>query len=194
MRQYPMSLSAGVKVITGLVVVLLCSVPLLVWGFFPGIAIGGPRGPAGPGVQLATRLGTLLAPVVALACWALSPRAVELEGGELKVLRRAWPAAAYRLSELERVEVLPPGWLSGALRTFGNGGLFGYYGWFYKKGAFRLYATRSDRLVEAVIGGRRVVFSPDDPERLVDAILAAAPRARRAQVGEAGAASATRTS
>ncbi len=194
MRQFPMSLSAGVKVISGLVVVLLCAIPLLVWGFFPGIAIGGPGGPAGAGVQLATRLGTLLAPLIAVACFALSPRAVEIEGGELKVLRRAWPAAAYRLSEIERVGILPPGWLSGALRTFGNGGLFGYYGWFYKKGAFRLFATRSDRLVETVIGGRRVVFSPDDPSRLVEAILAAAPRARRAQGAEAGAASATRTS
>jgi hypothetical protein len=194
MRQYPMSLSAGVKVITGLVVVLLCAIPLLVWGFFPGIAIGTASGRSGPGVQLATRLGTLVAPLLALACWALSPRAVEVEGGELKVLRRAWPAAAYRLSDVERVEVLPPRWLSGALRTFGNGGLFGYYGWFYKKGAFRLFATRTDRLVEAVIGGKRVVFSPDDPAQLVEAVLAAAPRARRAQGGDAGAASATRTS
>jgi hypothetical protein len=194
MREFPMSLSTGVKAITGLLVVLLLAVPLLVWGFLPGIAIGGPRGPAGPGIQLATRLGTLLAPLLALACWALSPRAVELEGGELKVLRRAWPAAAYRLSEVEQVGLLPPGWLSGALRTFGNGGLFGYYGWFYKKGAFRLFATRSDRLVEARIGGKRVVFTPDDPARLVEAVLAAAPRARRAQAGDGGAASATRTS
>jgi len=194
MRQFSMSLSAGVKVVTGLVVVLLCAVPLLVWGFLPGVVVGGPRGPAGPWVQWVAQLGVLLAPLIAVASWAMAPRAVEIEGGELKVLRRAWQAAAYRLTEIDRVAVLPKGWLAGAIRTFGNGGLFGYYGWFYKKGAFRLYATRSDRLVEAVIGGRRVVFSPDDPERLVDAILAAAPRARRAQAGEAGAASATRTS
>jgi hypothetical protein len=194
MRQFPMSLSAGVKLVSGLVLVLLVAVPLLVWGFLPGLAVGGPRGPASPWVQIATRLGTLLAPLVAVASWAMAPRAVEIEGGELKVLRRAWPAAAYRLSEIEQVTLLPRGWLSGALRTFGNGGLFGYYGWFYKKGAFRLFATRTDRLVEAVIGGRRVVLSPDDPERLVDAILAAAPRTRRAQAGDAGASSATRTS
>jgi hypothetical protein len=194
MRQFPMSLSAGVKVISTLVVVLLLAVPLLVWGFLPGIAEGGPRGPAGPWVQLATQIGVLVAPLVAVLSWAMAPRAVEIEGGELKVLRRAWPAATYRLPEIEQVAILPTGWLARALRIFGNGGLFGYYGWFYKKGAFRLFATRSDRLVEAVIGGRRVVFSPDEPARLVDAILAAAPRARRAQAGEAGAASATRTS
>jgi hypothetical protein len=196
MRQFPMSLSAGVKVLSTLVSVLLVAVPLLIWGFLPGIAVGGSRGPAAPWVQLATRLGVLLAPLVAVASWAMAPRGVEIEGGELKVLRRAWPAAAYRLAEVEQVTLLPRGWLAGAIRTFGNGGLFGYYGWFYryKNGAFRLFATRSDRLVEAVIGGRRVVFSPDEPARLVDAILAAAPRARRGQVPDAGAASATRTS
>ena len=60
------------------------------------------------------------------------------------------------------------------------GGLFGYYGWFYRKGPFRLYATRRDRLVEVVVRGGRIVVSPDDPARFVDALLRAAPRAVRA--------------
>jgi hypothetical protein len=51
MRQYPMTLSAGVKLVTGLVVLLLCATPVVVWSLSPGILIGGPRGPAGPVVQ-----------------------------------------------------------------------------------------------------------------------------------------------
>jgi len=172
MRQYPMTLSAGVKLVTGLVVLLLCATPVVVWSLSPGILIGGPRGPAGPVVQGAARWGTLLAPLIALACWAFSPRGIEIEG----------------------VSVLPSGSLRGAVRTFGVGGLFGHYGWFYRKGAFRLYATRTDRLVEVVIEGRRIVVSPDEPQRFVDGLLASAPRARLRQPGAAGAASATRTS
>ena len=128
MRQYPMTLSAGVKLVTGLVVLLLCATPVVVWSLSPGILIGGPRGPAGPVVQ------------------------------------------------------------------GGVGGIFGHSGWFYRKGAFRLYATRTDRLVEVVVDGRRIVVSPDEPQRFVDGLLASAPRARLRQPGAAGAASATRTS
>jgi hypothetical protein len=94
---------------------------------------------------------------------------------------------------VDSASVLPPRYLFGALRTFGNGGLFGYYGWFYKKGAFRLYATRRDRLVEVVIDGKRVVVSPDEPARFLDGLLASAPRTRSDQA-PVGAASASRTS
>jgi hypothetical protein len=193
MRRFSMSLSGGVKALTWVVVLLAGVVPLLVWSLVPGGPIGGPRGPGGPGVG-AARWASLLLPLVTAGSWALAPFGLEIEGGELRILRRAWRSAAYPLSSVEEVALLPPRALAGAVRTFGNGGLFGYYGWFYKKGAFRLVATRTDRLVEAVIGGKRVVFSPDDPARLVEAVLAAAPRARRAQGGDAGAASATRTS
>ena len=51
MRRYPMSLSAGVKWVTGLVVLLLCATPVVVWRLSPGIRIGGPHGPAGPFAQ-----------------------------------------------------------------------------------------------------------------------------------------------
>jgi hypothetical protein len=93
-------------------------------------------------------------------------------------VRRAWRGAAYPLQDVTEVAVLPRRWLVGAVRTFGNGGLFGWYGWFWKKGPFRLYATRTDRLVEVLVGGRRVVLSPDEPARLVEGLLASAPRAR----------------
>jgi hypothetical protein len=177
MRQYPMTLSAGVKLVTGLVVLLLCATPVVVWWLSAGVLIGGPQGPAGPVVQVTTRWGTLVAPLIALLCWALSPRSLEIEGGELRILRRAWKAAAFPLSRVDGVTVLPEGSLRGAVRTFGNGGVFGYYGWYYKKGAFRLYATRTDRLVQVGIDGKRIVVSPDEPQRFVDGLLSAVPRA-----------------
>jgi hypothetical protein len=177
MRRFSMSLSGGVKALTWVVVLLAGVVPLLVWSLVPGGPIGGPRGPGGPGVGAAR--------------WA----SLEIEGGELRILRRAWRSAAYPLSSVEEVALLPPRALAGAVRTFGNGGLFGYYGWFYRKGAFRLFATRSDRLVEVVAGGKRVVVSPDEPGRFVEGLLATAPRARlRQPAGDPGAASATRRS
>jgi hypothetical protein len=183
MRQFAMSLSGGVRWVTTLVVPLLVALPLLVWGGVPGIRFG-------PGGELAL-WGSLASPVIAVLAWAIAPKGLEIEGGELRVLRRSWPAAVFPLAGVEQVTVLPPGALRFAVRTFGVGGLFGYYGWFYRKGSFRLYATRTDRLVEVVVRGGRIVVSPDDPARFVDALLGAAPRAVRRQPGEAGAASAS---
>jgi hypothetical protein len=194
MRRFSMSLSGGVKTLTWVVVLLAGAVPLLALALVPGGPVGGPRAAGGLGAG-AARWASLLAPLVTACCWALAPTGLEIAGGELRILRRAWRSAAYPLSAVEEVAVLPPGSLAGAVRTFGNGGLFGYYGWFYKKGAFRLYATRSDRLVEIVAGGKRVVVSPDEPARFVEGLLATAPRARPRQPGEdPGAASAMRRS
>jgi len=182
MRQFPMSLSGAVRMATAVAVLLLLGLPALVWGVLPGIRLGSGVDPA--------RWASLLAPVVAFAGWAISPSALEIRGGDLLVLRRAWRSASFPLAGVREVAILPAGALRGAIRTFGVGGLFGYHGWFYKKGPFRLYATRSDRLVEVVIGGRRIVVSPDHPARLVEGLLAAAPRAVLRQPGEPGATSA----
>jgi hypothetical protein len=170
MREFPMSLSGGLKALSALLTLLVVAVPLLVWSVIPGVRLD--AGSAFAGYLV------LFAPLLPLLSWAWSPRAVVLEAGEIRVLRRAWRAAAYPLGEVSEVAVLPPRWLLGAVRTFGNGGFFGYYGWFWRKGgAFRLFATRRDRLVEIVVGGKRVVVSPDEPSRLAEAILASAPRA-----------------
>jgi hypothetical protein len=185
MREYPMSLSRGTAVVSALGTLLTVGIPAFTWFTLSG----------GPGVVGAIVLvPTLLVPLVPVGAWALAPKAVALEGGELRVIRRAWRDAAWPLARVESVEILPPRALRGAIRSFGNGGLFGYYGWYYRKGAFRLFATRLDRLVELRIEGKRVVVSPDDPARFVEGLLAAAPRARLLQPGAGGAASARATS
>ena len=185
MRRYEMSLSGGVKLLSAVVSALVLAVPLLVWGVVPGIRLS-------PGAEVA-RWAVAVLPLVILVSWGLSPKAIELEGGELRILRRAWRAAGYRLAEVEVVTPLPPRWLLGAVRTFGNGGLFGFYGWYFKGGPFRLFATRSRDLVEVRVGGRRVVVSPDEPERFVEGLLAAAPRARRGQAAGGAASASTRS-
>ena len=110
-----MSLSGSVKALSGVFTFLMFAVPVFSWFLIPGMALGGPEGPA-----LEARWATLAAPLFALVFWALSPKALEIEGGELRILRRAWRAAAYPLSRVEEVAVLPPQGLSGALRIFGE--------------------------------------------------------------------------
>ncbi len=166
MRRFPMSLSPSARWITGVAGLVLCAIPVAARWLLPVSAVG----PA--------RWALLLPPGILLASWMLSPCAIEIGRGELRIRRRAWRAAAYPLSRIDRAELLPPGWARGLLRTFGNGGLFGFYGWFYRAGPVRLFATRTDGLIEIGVGGSRVVVSPDEPARFVEALIAVAPRAK----------------
>jgi hypothetical protein len=65
-----------------------------------------------------------------------------------------------------------------AIRTFGNGGVFGYTGMFYKKGigSMRWYATqRKNYILIEKINGRKVVITPDEPDAFISDIAARRP-------------------
>ena len=54
---------------------------------------------------------------------------------------------------------------SGTIRTFGNGGLFGYYGKFYnaKLGNMTWYVTqRKNSIIMLMKTGEKIIISPDD--------------------------------
>ncbi|MFQ6091690.1 MAG: PH domain-containing protein [bacterium] len=62
-------------------------------------------------------------------------------------------------------------------RTFGNGGLFGYYGSFRNKelGSFKMYATHGNCgvLIEA---DRKYVLTPDRPKEFVEVVKSCLPK------------------
>lgn len=73
--------------------------------------------------------------------------------------------------EIKIVEHLDKDRLSWTIRTFGVGGLFGYYGRFTnrKLGPMLWYATRrKDKMVLVnTIYNKKIILSPDDPEKFV---------------------------
>jgi len=105
-RPFPMSMSRAVQFISLLSTLLVLAVPLLVWSAIPGLRLT-------PSAEVA-RWSVLLVPLIPLASWALAPRSLELEGGELRILRRAWRAASYPLARIDEVALLPRGWMLGA--------------------------------------------------------------------------------
>ena len=56
--------------------------------------------------------------------------------------------------------------MKGSLRLFGNGGIFGFYGWFWSKslGRFSAFVTDNARSVVIRLPARTIVVSPDQPE------------------------------
>jgi len=125
-------------------------------------------------VKAAAGLGVfgVLAVVLVLA-WAMSPTALVVEDGELRVERRAWRAMRVPLSQVASASPLNK--LGGrTLRLFGVGGFFGSYGLFSngELGKFRLYATHGGQavLVRRTDGELPLVLTPDDVQGAIAAI------------------------
>ncbi len=122
--------------------------------------------------------------VIALLAWALAPKGYSIEAGRVRVERRLWPLEI-PLRDVRAAEALPEGALGGSVRTWGSGGVFGYYGRFWSRrlGRYRLYATRASGLVRLVTARETWVLSPEPPGRFVEEVLARAPAAGPAAAG-----------
>jgi hypothetical protein len=110
-----------------------------------------------------TVIGVLAA--VLLVCWAMSPRALVVDSGELRVERRAWRPLRVPLASVSSAAPLEGVGL-GTIRVFGVGGFFGSYGLFYNAvlGRFRMYATRRGQamIVRRTGDALPLVITPDD--------------------------------
>lgn len=103
--------------------------------------------------------------LLAFAMYLFSPRAYAIEGKDVVIHRRAGrkriPAA-----DIIRLRMPDAKELSWPVRTFGNGGLFGYTGRYYTRhiGYMIWYCTRRDRqLVVERNFKLPVILSPDNP-------------------------------
>ncbi len=73
-------------------------------------------------------------------------------------------------SQIKSVELLDKEFIGWSIRTFGVGGLFGYYGKFSnsKIGSMTWYATRKDKVVLVrTINNKKIILTPDEPQKFV---------------------------
>lgn len=75
-------------------------------------------------------------------------------------------------SSITEVRMIQKKEVDGSLRTFGVGGLFGYFGNFShpKLGVMKWYIKRMDRLVLITTDSGKLLLSPDDVEGLINAL------------------------
>lgn len=92
---------------------------------------------------------------------------------EALLIHRLWWHTRIPLHDLDSVEAVPHA-MSGAIRTFGNGGLFSFTGWYWSRElrAHRAFVTDPGRTVVMRFKSRVIVVSPDDPESFVKAACA----------------------
>lgn len=122
-------------------------------------------GPGPFGEASAMAAITLVLAGIGIYCRMLAPRRFEFDREEFRIVR---PAGTVRipLKEIDSVDEVPREALRGLIRTFGVGGLFGYFGRFYNDtlGDLRMYATRRNGLVMVVtLDGIKRIISPADP-------------------------------
>ena len=81
------------------------------------------------------------------------------------IIHRAIKNRVIKISEIIEIKTVDSNDLSGTIRTFGNGGLFGYYGKYYnsKFGNMIWYVTqRRNRILIETNQGKKIIISPDD--------------------------------
>ena len=121
-------------------------------------------------------LGCLFA-LLLVGAYAWSPRGYSIAQRSVIVKRLIGETSASRSTASARSESLLRMIFATASETFGNGGLFGYYGQFStsKLGSSTWYVTNRSNSVVVITSSKTAVFSPDDMDGFLAAIQAAAP-------------------
>ena len=97
-------------------------------------------------------------------------RGYRIEMGSLYIERLIWDTRI-DLRQLRSAAVDPDA-MARAWRTFGNGGLFSFSGWFRNKklGSFRVWVTNRKDCVILKLEDRTVVVSPSEPDQFVSSV------------------------
>ncbi|NNF38578.1 MAG: hypothetical protein HKN71_07915 [Gemmatimonadetes bacterium] len=123
------------------------------------------------GIVFLTPWGGAAVWVLMLALFAFGPNGYSFESHDLVVHRRAWSPERISLRGLKGVRI-GPDLMARSIRTFGNGGVFGFTGWFHNSrlGRYRAWVTDPKRAVALEFGDRTVVVSPGRPHLFIDEV------------------------
>ena len=106
----------------------------------------------------------LLFVAILLGSYLYSPQKYKIQEGQL-MIKRPIGHKAINLTDITEIRKIKKGEMSGTIRTFGVGGLFGYYGKFHNStfGSMTYYITqRKNMILLKTKAGKKIVISPDD--------------------------------
>lgn len=99
-----------------------------------------------------------------LICYFLHPTAYELNKDEL-IIQRPFKQVVIKRNDIADIQFLTDEQLKWTIRSFGVGGLFGYFGYFYNRqlGSMLWYTSqRKNRILIRLKNEEKIVISPDD--------------------------------
>ncbi len=112
-----------------------------------------------------------LTPLIWFIAALFTVRGYRIGNNQLNIRRLLWETKI-DLSNLKRVEFNPQA-IQSSVRTFGNGGLFSFSGFFKNSnlGTYRHYSTNYQNAVVLYFDSKTIVITPDNPENFVSAIM-----------------------
>ena len=155
MHRFRASLSRKVVIITGFVAVIM-------------IVVSASAIMSQPDMNRAAQLALAILPIAALGAGLLfRVWGYDLHADHIRVRRIAFPVRL-PIAPLKSVEQAPD-LMKRSVRTFGNGGLFGFYGRFWKPGfgKFHAYVTNPENTVVLNSEEKMIALSPDQPQVFV---------------------------
>lgn len=121
--------------------------------------------PREPVDALAMALQVLVFVALPFSIYLFSPLGYSVRDGAL-VIHRPLKSVVIPLEEIENVEILASDDITASYRVFGVGGLFGYYGLFFRNdlGIVHFYLRNKENpiLIDTASRGR-LLISPDSP-------------------------------
>ena len=130
----------------------------------------------GPGIiKIPIIVVLVLLPGIVIAMYMLRTHAIIVDEYSITIDRKTRPVVISfsDILYIKRVDTMKY-----AIRTFGNGGVFGYTGLYYKKGigSMRWYCTqRKNYILIEKTNNKKIVITPDDPEGFMRDIEAKNP-------------------
>jgi len=165
MKRYACSLDATARYIPWLIVALAIFI------FFTGVSQNG----IGNIDFFISVLPVLILAVLVIAMYLLKPLAITMDENMITIERKIRPVVI-PLSDVLSVQRVDS--MRYIFRTFGNGGVFGYTGIFYKKGigSMTWYCTqRKNYVLIEKTNGKKIVITPDEPEEFMKDLEAKYP-------------------
>lgn len=114
--------------------------------------------------ELITIFPTLLILVIVFISYLYSPQGYEINLDSIAVVRKMGKFFISR-KDIASIRTLSESELGGVWRMAGNGGVFGYTGWFSsgKIGKMRWFVTqRKNYILIELNSGKKILLSPDD--------------------------------
>ncbi len=161
---YKASMDNTTKVMTTLVILILAGVSIL-----PIKRLLTPDISSGEAISHTLVLIFIVA--LLLGTWMYAPSSYEIDAGQL-VIHRNVGKVSIALSEIAEVKQ-QEGVIGRSFRTFGVGGLFGFYGKFYTDGvgSATFYATQKKNWVWVKLkSGKNILLTPDMPGEFVSSL------------------------
>ena len=122
--------------------------------------------------------------IIELGVFIFRPISYTITDQEI-IVNRLWKDVIINRKDIQSVEILDKDFSKRTIRTFGVGGMWGYFGKFIHNivGTMTWYVTRRDKMVLVrLIDGKKVVLSPDDLEEFVEKFEMISPQKSQNQV------------